>query len=148
MLWGLIVLIFLTFEALVGTSLDILGVKVDSTFIVALLDSAVIYIGIASSGRKKQQDRPESEGIVKNALLQISILLVALLLSSYLIFSAIPNVPWDTVYWFVAEANFELIREHFGIGLFVSQILLGALLLIFVAESLSSEMSEDVKEKD
>lgn len=141
------ILIFLTFEAFIGTSFDVIGVNVDSTFIVALLDSAIIYVGIALSVEKKQQDRSELEGIVDNPILLISILLLAFLICGYLIFSAIPNVPLNTVYWFVAEANFALIKEHFGVGLFVSQLLLGALVLIFVSKSPDSETSEDVTEK-
>jgi len=126
---GLILLIFLAFETFIGVSLNIERVMpVDSTYIIALIDVFLISIGvvIGSPGKLKRY-----KGKVEIDLLKIGIMIALLLLAGFMIMSSMATVRWNDVWWFEPKLNFVLIRDNLKNGLFVSQLLILVLVLMF-----------------
>ena len=118
---GLLLAIFIGFETLIGMSLKYQTIVVDSTYIVALVDVAVLSLGIAFHPKKVLDENVKTEDKTGTVSFQLGGLLLAIFLfSGYLLLSAIPTIAWEGVYWFDPPLNFQLIREQFKINLFVS----------------------------
>lgn len=130
---GLLIAIFLGFETLSGTSLEITEtITLDSTYIIALIDAVILFSGLTICSRKTLGDSSKNQGAINIDLFRVWIaLLVVFLFSGYLLLSSIQSVPWYKVDWFDPPLNFQLIRNYFSNNLLVSLILVLALSLIF-----------------
>lgn len=132
-LLGLLIAVFLGFEALSGTPLETIGaITLDSTYIIALLDAVILLFGLTIRSRKTFGNSSKNQGAKNIELFRVWIaLLVGFLFSSYLLLTSIQSVPWYRVDWFDPPLNFRLIRNYFANNLFVSLILVLVLSLIF-----------------
>lgn len=145
---GLLIAIFLGFENFSGITLKLMNgaISLDSTYIIALVDAGIIYFGVTIRSGKTLNNYSRTEGGSRIGYFQVGMaLLIGLLLSGYLLLSAIPNVPWDSVYWFDPPLNFQLIRNYFGYNLFVSLILV--LVLFMILSSTKLERVQDQAKK-
>lgn len=134
---GLLIAIFLGFEAFSGAVLKIgRTISLDSTYIVAFVDAGIIYLGMVIRSSKKLDNYSGRVGSRMDVFKVGIILFLAFLLCGYLILCAIPNVPWDSVYWFDPPLNFRLIRDYFQNNLYVSLILVLVLsVVLFIAKT-------------
>ena len=133
---GLLIAIFLGFEAFSGVILKIgRTITLDSTYIVAFMDAGIIYLGMVIRSSERLDNYSGGVGSKMDVFKVGIMLFLAFLLCGYLLLCAIPNVPWDSVYWFDPPLNFRLIRDYFKYNLFVSLILV---LVLYVVLSITN----------
>jgi len=145
---GLFLLILLTFEVLSWESFRIGGnVIVDSTFIVALIDIAIVGFGLAIYSRKIARDMDQSEDMNEVPFSELGGIMATFLLSTLVLLLAFRAIPWDTVEWFDPPLNFQLIRAYFKSNLFISLLLILALTIILAHNGVESKHKSDEKNR-
>lgn len=135
---GLLIAIFLGFEVFSETILKIgMTITLDSTYIVALVDAGIIYLGMVLRSDKRVRTR---EVVGEIDAFKAGTLFLAFLLCGYLVLRAIPNVPWYSISWFDPPYNFRLIRDYFENNLYISIILVLVLsIVLFIGRPESAE---------
>jgi len=131
-LTGLIVLFLLTFQTLSGTTFNLgEGIAMDSVYIIALIDAAVVYLGLTIYSRKISKAKPRSSDYSETPFFGTGVaMLTVFAVSVVILFLTVLAVPWDTVYWFDPPLNFQLIRDYFKANSFISLLLILTLTII------------------
>lgn len=144
---GLLIAIFLGFETFGGMSIKLFGIiAFDSTYLIAIADAAILFIGVTLRSEKLSNNYTENHSVERLSFLGAGITLLMLVLSGFMLLSAIPAIRWADVYWFDPPLNFAFIRGHFRINLFVSLLLVLALVLMVSRQRYEQDM-EPMKKK-
>jgi len=133
---GLFLLILLAFEVLSGESFSVYGnIMVDSTFIVALGDVAIVSFGLVIYSRKIKNDAlahkdSDEHKEMGTPFAEAGGIVITFLLSTLLLLLAFQTIPWNTVEWFDPPLNFQMIRTYMRSNLLISLLLILALIIV------------------